>query len=76
MPRYEDFPDPVAGEGEVVIEVKAVAVESIDKMIAAGTHFASKQFMARLPVVPGFDGVGTLPDGTLVGFSRSRRQQA
>jgi NADPH:quinone reductase-like Zn-dependent oxidoreductase len=72
LPRYEDFPDPVAGQGEVVIEVKAVAVENIDKMIAAGTHFASKQFMAQLPVIPGFDGVGTLPDGTLVGFSRSR----
>lgn len=72
LPRYEDFPDPVAGEGEAVIEVKAVAVENIDKMIAAGTHFASKQFMAQLPVIPGFDGVGTLPDGTLVGFGRPR----
>jgi NADPH:quinone reductase-like Zn-dependent oxidoreductase len=72
LPRYEDFPDPAAGQGEVIIEVKAVAVENIDKMIAAGTHFASKQFMAQLPVIPGFDGVGTLPDGTLVGFSRPR----
>jgi NADPH:quinone reductase-like Zn-dependent oxidoreductase len=72
IPRYADFPDPVAGEGEVVIKVKAVAVENIDKMIAAGTHFASKQFMARLPAIPGFDGVGTLPDGTLVGFGNTK----
>lgn len=31
VPRYEDFPDPVAGDGEVVVEVKAVAVENVDK---------------------------------------------
>ncbi len=30
-PRYEDFPDPVAGDGEVIIDVKAVAVENVDK---------------------------------------------
>lgn len=72
VPRYEDFPDPVAGEGEVLIEVKAVAVENIDRMIAAGTHFASRQFMAQLPAIPCFDGVGTLPDGTLVGFGNTR----
>ena len=72
VPRYEDFPDPVAGDGEVVIDVKAVAVENIDKMIAAGTHFASRQFMAQLPAIPGFDGVGALADGTLVGFTQPR----
>src|SRR6266540_1972574 len=41
-------------------------------MIAAGTHFASKQFMAQVPAIPGFDGVGTLPDGTLVGFGNTK----
>ncbi|GAB4055094.1 hypothetical protein [Catellatospora paridis] len=30
IPRYEDFPDPVAGDDEVVIDVKAVAVENVD----------------------------------------------
>ena len=72
VPRYEEFPDPVAGEGEVVIEVRAVAVENIDKMIAAGTHFASKRFLSQFPAIPGFDGVGTLPDGALVGFGQPR----
>lgn len=72
VPRYEDFPDPVAGDGEVVINVTAVAVENVDKMVAAGTHFASKQFMPELPAIPCFDGVGTLPDGTLVGFGHPR----
>lgn len=73
VPRYEDFPDPVAGEGEVIIEVKAVAVENVDKAIAAGTHYASGQFVTELPAIPAFDGVGTLPDGTLVGFGNPRR---
>jgi NADPH2:quinone reductase len=71
-PRYEDFPDPEAGEGEVIIDVKAVAVENVDKAIAAGTHYASKEYVARLPVIPAFDGIGALPDGTLVGFGNPR----
>jgi NADPH:quinone reductase-like Zn-dependent oxidoreductase len=72
IPRYEDFPDPVPGEGEVLIEVKAVAVENVDKRIAAGTHYASRQYLTRLPVIPVFDGIGTLPDGTVVGFGNPR----
>ena len=72
VPRYEDFPDPVAGEDEVIIEVLAVAVENVDKLIAAGDHYASKKFVARLPAIPAFDGIGTLPDGTLVGFGDPR----
>lgn len=72
LPRYEDFPDPVAGEGEVIVDVRAVALENVDKMIAAGTHFAAGQFLSQLPAVVGFDGVGTLADGTMVGFSEPR----
>lgn len=36
VPWYEDFSDPVEGDGEVVVEVKAVA---------AGSHFAVCQFL-------------------------------
>lgn len=72
VPRYEDFADPVAGDDEVVVEVKAVAVENVDKAIAAGTHFAARQFLPTLPAIVGFDGIGTLPDGTLVGFGQPR----
>ncbi|MFC5835240.1 quinone oxidoreductase family protein [Nonomuraea insulae] len=68
IPRHEDFPDPVAGEGEVIINVKAVAVESVDKAIAAGTHYTSTNYLTHLPMIPAFDGIGALPDGTLVGF--------
>jgi NADPH:quinone reductase-like Zn-dependent oxidoreductase len=72
IPRYEDFPDPVAGDGEVVVEVKAVAVEKVDKAVAAGTHFAARQFLSELPAIVCFDGIGALPDGTLVGFGQPR----
>jgi len=72
VPRYEDFPDPVAGEGEVIIEVKAVAVENVDRAVAAGTHFAGRAMMPELPAIPCFDGIGTLPDGRLVGFGNPR----
>jgi NADPH:quinone reductase-like Zn-dependent oxidoreductase len=73
IPRYEDFPDPVASDDEVVIDVKAVAVENVDKRIAAGTHYASRQYTAQLPAIPAFDGIGALPDGTVVGFGNPRR---
>ena len=72
IPRYEDFPDPVPGDDEVTIDVKAVAVENVDKAIAAGTHYTSEKYTARLPMIPAFDGIGALPDGTLVGFGNTR----
>jgi NADPH:quinone reductase-like Zn-dependent oxidoreductase len=72
IPRYEEFPDPVPGDDEVVLDVKAVAVENVDKRIAAGTHYASQNYVARLPAIPAFDGIGALPDGTIVGFGNPR----
>ena len=72
VPRYEDFPDPVPGEDEVLVDVRAVAVETVDKAIAAGTHYASGKYLAELPMIPAFDGVGTLADGTVVGFGNPR----
>lgn len=71
-PHYEDFPDPTPGEGEVLVDVRAVAVENIDRAIVAGTHFSSAAFAESLPAIPCFDGVGALPDGTLVGFGGVR----
>jgi NADPH:quinone reductase-like Zn-dependent oxidoreductase len=68
MPRYEDFPDPTPGEGQILVSVKAVPFENIDKMMAAGAHYASQQFLSKLPAIVGFDGIGMLEDGRLVGF--------
>jgi len=68
IPRFEDFPDPVAKKEEVLINVKAVPLENIDKLMSEGRHFASKQFLSTLPAIVGFDGIGELPNGQLVGF--------
>ncbi|EID44355.1 quinone oxidoreductase family protein [Parageobacillus thermoglucosidasius] len=68
VPRYEEFPDPVPGPDEVLIKVKAVALENVDKVMAEGKHFATRQFFSQLPAIVGFDGIGELPDGKIVGF--------
>ena len=68
IPRYQDFPDPEVGEGQVLVTVEAVAVENVDRAIVAGTHYTAEQFQAALPAIPCFDGIGRLKDGTLVGF--------
>ncbi|WP_327632932.1 zinc-binding alcohol dehydrogenase family protein [Kribbella sp. NBC_00482] len=72
VPRYEEFPDPVPADGEVVIEVLAAAVENVDKAVAAGTHYASAKYLEVLPMIPVFDGIGALADGTVVGFGNPR----
>ena len=68
VPRYQDFPDPTLEEGQVLVTVEAVAVENVDRAIVPGTHYTAAQFQAALPAIPCFDGIGRLPDGTLVGF--------
>ncbi len=68
LPKFEDFPDPQPSAEELLIQVKAVALENIDKALVKGTHFASGQFLSKLPSIVGTDGIGTLEDGTLVGF--------
>ena len=72
VPRYEDFPDPVPGEGEVLVRVRAVALENVDKAIVNGRHYAAGGFTAEFPMIPAFDGIGELADGTLVTFGNPR----
>jgi len=69
-PRFEEFPEPAAGEGEVLLQVHAAALKPVDKQLASGKHFASPR---ELPVVCGADGVGRLEDGTRVFFGGPRR---
>ncbi len=49
VPGYEDFPDPVPGDGEVTIEVRAVAVENVDKAVppAPTTRPVSSSWSSR-----------------------------
>lgn len=67
-PRYEDFPDPEAAEGEALIDVRAAGLHPIVKARASGTHYSSDR---AVPLIPGLDGVGIL-DGSRVFFGFSR----
>jgi len=68
-PRCEDFPDPAAGPGEVIVRVHAASLKNVDKAIASGSHYHRHP---DLPFVCGLDGVGVLDDGTRVFCGGSR----
>ncbi|HLZ59534.1 MAG TPA: zinc-binding alcohol dehydrogenase family protein [Ktedonosporobacter sp.] len=68
-PRFEEFPEPTAGEGEVRVSVRAAGLHPVVKALASGSHYASTHV---LPLIPGIDGVGFLDDGTRVYFSMDR----
>lgn len=63
VPEYEDFPDPVPNEEQLLITVKAASIKNLDKGRASGKHYAS---YTTLPIVAGIDGVGVLENGTRV----------
>ena len=69
-PQYRSFPDPVAGEGEAIIQVRAAGLHPIVKSLASGSHYAGG---GEVPMVPGVDGVGTLKDGSRVYFTFPRK---
>ena len=69
-PCCEQFAEPVAAEGEVIVHVRAAALKPVDKQMAAGTHYGSPR---TLPVVCGIDGAGVLDDGARVFFGGARR---
>jgi len=68
-PRCADFPEPVAGDGEVIVQVRAASLKPVDKQMAAGSHYASPR---QFPFVCGTDGVGYLSDGQRVFFGGCR----
>jgi len=68
-PRYQSFPSPVAGAGEVVVHVRAAGLHPIVRARASGAHYSST---GQVPAIPGVDGVGVLEDGTRVYFGSAR----
>jgi len=54
--RFETVADPVAGPGEVVVELKAAALNRRDLLVCNGTY------PFPLPLVPGSDGAGVRRD--------------
>jgi NADPH:quinone reductase-like Zn-dependent oxidoreductase len=68
-PRFTTFAEPVAAEGESLVNVTAAGLHPIVKTLAKGTHYGSS---GELPFIAGVDGVGKLDDGTRVFFGISR----
>ena len=68
-PRCEDFPEPAALDGEVIVDVHAASLKPVDKQLAGGSHYASPR---DVPFICGTDGVGHLPDGQRVFFGGCR----
>ncbi|WP_058303299.1 quinone oxidoreductase family protein [Gorillibacterium timonense] len=65
-PRYEWFDLPqLAGPSEVLAEVLAAGLHPRVRSQADGSHYTSGK---ELPIIPGIDGVGRLPDGRQVYF--------
>jgi len=63
-PRYEDFHlPPSKGPEEVVVDVLAAGLHPRVRSGASGSHYADDRV---LPMIPGIDAVGRLPDGKLV----------
>jgi zinc-binding alcohol dehydrogenase/oxidoreductase len=56
---YEDFDDPVAGPGEVVVELRAAAVNRRDLLVRSPPGPA---YQFPLPLIPGSDGAGVRRD--------------
>jgi NADPH2:quinone reductase len=64
VPRPDEFPEPQAGEGESVVEVRAAGLNPVDVAISSGRFYAGRP---PLPSVAGREGVGML-DGRRVYF--------
>jgi len=68
-PTYGDFDTPVPAAGEVRVFVRAAALSHLVRAQASGKHYGAS---ARVPLVPGVDGAGTLEDGRRVFFAFPR----
>jgi NADPH:quinone reductase-like Zn-dependent oxidoreductase len=65
-PRYEVYDTPEPTEpGETVVDVLAVGLHPRVRSGASGKHYTST---GTLPMIPGIDGVGRLPDGRRIYF--------
>jgi NADPH:quinone reductase-like Zn-dependent oxidoreductase len=65
-PRYETYDTPKpSGPDKTVVDVLAAGLHPRVRTGASGRHYTST---GELPVVPGIDGVGRLPDGRRVYF--------
>ena len=66
-PEFGEVPEPVAGAGEVVVEVRAAPITPLDLLCATGTSYFGRP---ATPYTPGVQGVGVV-DGRPVWFPTS-----
>lgn len=65
-PKFEtDFPTPTPQPNEVLINVTASSLSNRARSGATDSHYTSTD---KLPMIPGVDGIGTLPTGEQVYF--------
>jgi NADPH2:quinone reductase len=64
-PAPAEFPDPVATDGQLSVEVELAAVNPVDLLIASGKFYAAQP---PLPSVVGREGIARLADGGLAYF--------
>ena len=65
-PHYRQFELPVPSGDEVLADVLAAGLHPRVRSGATGAHYTSS---GTLPMIPGVDGVGRLPDGKVVYFA-------
>jgi NADPH:quinone reductase-like Zn-dependent oxidoreductase len=65
-PHYQPFDLPEPSDGEVLVDVLAAGLHPRVRSGARGSHYTST---GTLPMIPGVDGVGRLPDGKVVYFA-------
>ncbi|MEI8408662.1 MULTISPECIES: zinc-binding dehydrogenase [unclassified Kribbella] len=56
--RYEEAPDPVPGDGQVLIRVEAAGVHLLDTALRAGTAGGGPVPLPELPTIPGREVAG------------------
>ena len=65
--RYEDAPDPVPGAGEVLVRVRACALNHLDIWNRRGVA------RVELPHIPGADVAGEIAESSMRGFAEGQR---
>ena len=60
--KYQDLPEPVAAGSQVLLEVSAIGINYAD------THQTENSYLStqKLPLIPGMEVVGKMPDGSRV----------
>ncbi|KAH8552938.1 putative zinc-containing alcohol dehydrogenase [Umbelopsis sp. PMI_123] len=64
-PKFQDIEIPDPSEHQTQIKVLATGLHQLVKGRASGAHYSSN---VKLPLIPGVDGVGVLPNGELKYF--------